>query len=74
MQVDLKTTDDVSPLIVGSVRGNEQDAALVKEATLCVLQAYCDTLAVSSEVHKVAFFTGFLLTSEDLIAFSSCKI
>ncbi|XP_069954243.1 protein bicaudal C homolog 1 isoform X3 [Cherax quadricarinatus] len=45
VQVDLKLTDDTSPLIVGSVRGSEWDAARVKEATLCILQAYCDRLA-----------------------------
>ncbi|XP_069157494.1 protein bicaudal C homolog 1-like isoform X5 [Procambarus clarkii] len=45
VQVDLKLTDDISPLIVGSVRGSEWDAVRVKEATLYILQAYCDTLA-----------------------------
>ncbi|XP_071538268.1 protein bicaudal C homolog 1 isoform X4 [Panulirus ornatus] len=45
VQVDLKLTDDISPLIVGSVRGSEWDAARVKEATLYILQAYCDNLA-----------------------------
>ncbi|XP_066945667.1 protein bicaudal C homolog 1-like isoform X3 [Macrobrachium rosenbergii] len=45
VQVDLKVTDDLTPMIVGSVRGDELDAVRVKEATLCILQAYCDTLA-----------------------------
>ena len=33
--------------LLGSVRGSEWDAAKVKEATRCILQAYCTTLAVS---------------------------
>ncbi|XP_068215964.1 protein bicaudal C homolog 1-like isoform X2 [Palaemon carinicauda] len=46
VQADLRVTDDISPLIVGSVRGNNEfDAVRVKEATLCILQAYCDKLA-----------------------------
>lgn len=46
VQADLRVTDDISPVIVGSVRGNNEfDAARVKEATLCILQAYCDKLA-----------------------------
>lgn len=46
-QVDLKLTEEPSPLILGTVRGNEWDAARVKEATLYLLQAYCNNLAVS---------------------------
>lgn len=45
VQVDLKLSGDVSPLIIGSVRGSEWDAPRVKEATLFILQAYCDSLA-----------------------------
>ncbi|KAK7086225.1 Protein bicaudal C 1 [Halocaridina rubra] len=44
VQADLKVADD-TPVILGTVRGNELDAAQVKEATLCILQAYCDNLA-----------------------------
>ncbi|XP_042211241.1 LOW QUALITY PROTEIN: protein bicaudal C homolog 1-like [Homarus americanus] len=40
VQVDLKLTDDI-PLLWSW----EWDAARVKEATLCILKAYCDTLA-----------------------------
>lgn len=53
LQVDLKLTGDVSPHIIGSVRGSEWDAPRVKEATLLILQAYCDSLAVS--------FHGFVI-------------
>lgn len=43
VQVDLKLTDEGH--IQGSVRGCEWDATLVKEATLCVLQAFTGPLA-----------------------------
>ncbi|XP_068216094.1 protein bicaudal C homolog 1-B-like isoform X2 [Palaemon carinicauda] len=45
VQVDLKVTEDPTPMIVGSVWGEEWEALSVKEATLYVLKAYCDTLA-----------------------------
>ncbi|XP_045126469.1 protein bicaudal C homolog 1-B-like isoform X2 [Portunus trituberculatus] len=43
VQVELRALEDLT--LVGSVRGSEWDAARVKEATLCILQAYCNTLA-----------------------------
>lgn len=43
VQVELRATEDLT--LVGSVRGNEWDAMRVKEATQCILQAYCSTLA-----------------------------
>lgn len=53
LQVDLKLSGDVSPLIIGSVRGSEWDAPRVKEATLFILQAYCDSLAVSFHIYML---------------------
>ncbi|KAK3874340.1 hypothetical protein Pcinc_020727 [Petrolisthes cinctipes] len=50
VQVDLKLTKEPSPLILGTVRGNEWDASRVKEATHCLLQAYCNNLATQMPV------------------------
>ncbi|MPC77688.1 hypothetical protein E2C01_072150 [Portunus trituberculatus] len=46
--VELRALEDLT--LVGSVRGSEWDAARVKEATLCILQAYCNTLAVNPTI------------------------
>lgn len=48
VQVDLKLTEDGH--IQGSVRGCEWDQKLVKEATLCVLQAFAGPLATQMAV------------------------
>ncbi|XP_063847525.1 protein bicaudal C homolog 1-B-like isoform X3 [Scylla paramamosain] len=43
VQVELRATEDLT--LVGTVRGSEWDAPRVKEATNCILQAYCNTLS-----------------------------